>query len=96
MKARIHRPTKNAMQSGLKNTRQWILDYEAEKARNLDPLMGWTGSSDMMGQVHLSFHTREDAVSYAKRHKIPYRVTEPKSRKLKIKSYADVFAYQKI
>lgn len=94
MTARIYCPTKNAMQSGMKNAHQWVLEYIAEKGKILDPLMGWTGSSDMDGQIRLKFSSKDDAVSYAKRNSIVYEVTEPKARKVKIKSYADVFAYR--
>jgi len=94
MTARIYCPTKNAMQSGLKKTRNWVLEYCAKKKKTLDPLMGWTGTSDMTGQVKLSFSSKEEAISYAKRQKIDFVVTEPKIRKRKIKSYADVFAYR--
>ncbi|MCK5424239.1 MAG: ETC complex I subunit [Emcibacter sp.] len=94
MTARIYCPTKNAMQSGMKNTCNWILEYIAEKGKNLDPLMGWTGSSDMNGQISLKFVSKDDAVSYAKRNGITYEITEPKARKVRIRAYADVFAYR--
>ena len=94
MTARIYCPTKNAMQSGLKNTRKWVLEYVAEKGKRLDPLMGWTGSSDMEGQISLKFASKNEAVSYAKRKGIVYEVTEPKARKLRLKAYADVFSYR--
>jgi len=94
MTARIYCPTKNAMQSGMKNADKWILEYIAEKGKNLDPLMGWTGSSDMNGQISLKFASRDEAISYAKRKDIDYEVIEPKIRKVRIKSYADVFAYR--
>ncbi len=94
MTARIYSPTKNAMQSGTKNSKKWILEYTAEKAKSLDPLMGWTSSSDMDGQIQLTFTSKEGAVSYAKRNNIDFEVIEPKARKIKIKSYADVFAYR--
>ncbi len=95
MTARIYCPTKNAMQSGLKNTRQWVLEYISEQGKSLDPLMGWSGGSEMAGQIHLKFISKEEAISYAKRNGIAYEVTEPKTRTRKIKSYADVFAYRK-
>ena len=41
MRARIYKPTKNAMQSGKARTKQWVLEYEQETARTVDPLMGW-------------------------------------------------------
>ena len=74
MTARIYRPARNAMQSGKGKSRNWIFVYEPEVARSIDPLMGYTSSSDMQQQIKLSFETLEDAEAYAKRNGIPYSV----------------------
>ena len=95
MLARIYRPAKTAMQSGRGNTKDWVLEYEPESARKVEPLMGWTASSDMRGQVRLTFQTKEEAVSYCQKNKIPYQVTEPHERKMHKKAYADNFAYDR-
>ena len=47
MAARIYKPAKTAMQSGTAKTREWVLDYEPEQPREIEPLMGWTSSGDM-------------------------------------------------
>ena len=65
MTARIYRPAKTAMQSGTAKTREWVLDYEPEQPREIEPLMGWTSSGDMRQQVRLQFATVEEAVAYA-------------------------------
>src|ERR1043165_9822101 len=65
MLARIYRPAKNAMQSGKAKTKDWVLEFEPASARKPDPLMGWTQSSDMNGQIRLTFETREQAIAYA-------------------------------
>lgn len=93
MLARIYRPAKNAMQSGKAKTKDWILEFEPASARRSDPLMGWTQSTDMNGQVVLSFDTQEDAVRYANEHGIAFRLHDPKPAKRIIKAYADNFAY---
>ncbi|MDZ4739526.1 MAG: ETC complex I subunit [Alphaproteobacteria bacterium] len=93
MLARIHRPARNAMQSGQANTKDWVLEFEPEEARRIDPLMGWTGSGDMKGQVRLSFETRDEAVAYAQRHRIPFQVFEPKETKRSVRAYADNFKF---
>jgi hypothetical protein len=92
MFARIYRPAKTAMQSGKAKTQTWRLEFEPASARTPDPLMGWSSSSDMKSQVRMSFDTEAEAVDYAKRHGIPFRVTEPKVGKKIIKAYADNFA----
>ena len=93
MLARIYRPAKTAMQSGKAKTREWILEFEPASARALDPLMGWTSSSDMNGQVRLRFDSKEDAIAYAEKHGIPFRLHEPQQAPVILKAYADNFAY---
>jgi hypothetical protein len=92
MLARIYRPAKSAMQSGLATTREWVLEFEPASARKPDPLMGWTSSTDMNGELRLTFDSREQAVAYAQAHEIPFQVIEPQERKKIIKAYADNFA----
>jgi hypothetical protein len=53
MTARIYKPAKTAMQSGTGNTKEWVLDYEPEQPRQIEPLMRWTASGDMRQQVRL-------------------------------------------
>lgn len=67
MTARIFKPAKNAMQSGRAKTKAWQLDYEPEQPRTVEPLMGWTSSSDMKQQLTLHFETKEEAVAYCER-----------------------------
>ena len=92
MLARIYRPAKTAMQSGRAKTHDWRLDFEPASARTIDPLMGWTSSSDMNGQVRLTFESAEDAVAYAERHGIAFRLQQPNEPPLILKAYADNFA----
>ncbi len=92
MLARIFRPAKTAMQSGKGKTNDWILEYEPAAARKADPLMGWTQSSDMNGQLRLAFDSRDEAIAYAQTRGIPFQVFEPKTPKRIIKAYADNFA----
>ncbi|MCB1527739.1 MAG: ETC complex I subunit [Hyphomicrobiaceae bacterium] len=96
MVARITRPAKSAMQSGLANTKQWVLEFEPEAARGVEPLMGWTSSSDMNSQVRLEFDTKEEAIAYAEKNGLPYSVSEPRVRKHQAKSYTDNFRYGRI
>ena len=71
MRARIYRPARNAMTSGMAKTKKWVLDFAPETAREVDPLMGWTSSSDTQSQVRLRFDSKEDALEYARDHGIP-------------------------
>lgn len=84
---RIYRPAKTATQSGRANTRYWFLEYEPERGKIIDPLMGWTGSDDTKDQIRLRFKTKEGAITYAERQGLAYRVDEPKERTIRSKSY---------
>lgn len=96
MSARIFKPARTAMQSGQARTKEWVLEYDPETPREIDPLMGWTSSADMKSQIRLSFETRDEAIAYAERNGIPYRVTEPKPRRAVRKAYADNFRFGRI
>ena len=95
MLARIYRPSRNAMQSGKAKTREWLLEFEPASARVSDPLMGWTVSSDMNGQVRLAFDTRDEAIAYAQRHGIPFELLRDNEHRRIIKAYADNFAFNR-
>jgi len=96
MSARIFRPAKTAMQSGLARAKEWVLDYDAGVPRQIDPLMGWTSSADTRTQVRLEFATKEEAIAYAERNGVPYRLDEPNPRGIVRKSYADNFRYDRL
>ena len=95
MAARIYKPSRTAMQSGKGNTKEWQLDYEPDAARVVEPLMGWTSSTDMNSQVVLRFTTKEEAIAYCERHGIPYQVFEAKEPARRAMAYADNFAFQR-
>ena len=73
MSARIFSPAKTAMQSGKAKTGSWVLEFEPEQPRKIDPLMGYTSSGDMKSQIKLVFDTKEEAVAYAEKHGIAFR-----------------------
>jgi hypothetical protein len=83
------------MQSGTAKTGYWVLEFEPESPRRIDPLMGYTTSSDMKSQVRLTFDTREEAVAYAQNNGIAYRVEEPKEARRRQISYSDNFRYDR-
>ena len=93
MLARIFLPAKTAMQSGKANTHEWVLEFEPASARTSDPLMGWTLSGDMNGQVRLVFETQAEAVAYAQRHGIAFEVLKPAQHRKTVRAYADNFAF---
>lgn len=99
-RVRIYKPTRTAMQSGVKNTLKWILEFiddenEESDARFIEPLMGWTGTSSNLKQMQLYFKNKESAVNYAKQNGFYYIVEDEKHRKITPKSYSDNFRYNK-
>ena len=96
MVARIYKPAKTATQSGQAKSKKWVLDFEPALPRQVEPLMGWTSSEETQTQVRLFFDTREEAVAYAERNRIPYRVFEPQEPKPKRMAYADNFRYDRV
>ncbi|CAN1519875.1 NADH dehydrogenase ubiquinone Fe-S protein 4, mitochondrial [Rhabdaerophilaceae bacterium] len=96
MTARISRPAKTAMQSGTAKTSRWLLEFDASEPRSIEPLMGWTSSGDTLGQVKLWFDTREDAVAYAIRNGLAYRVEEPKEQVRRAAAYSDNFKFTRV
>ena len=78
------------MQSGLRKSNKWILEFET-KDPTKNPLMGWESSSDTLSELKLEFSTKDLAINYAKKMKIEYELIEPKKRKILKKSYANNF-----
>ena len=95
MTARIYKPAKTAMQSGTAKTNEWVLEFEPEQPREIEPLMGWTSSGDMRQQVRLRFDSAEEAIAYCERHGIAYQVFETKPQARRTISYSDNFAFKR-
>ena len=89
-KAKIYKPSKTAMQSGIKKFDKWIIEFITEKP-GINPLMGWESSTDTNSELKLEFSSKKLAIEYAKKNKINFELIEPKIRKIVKKSYADNF-----
>ncbi len=89
-KAKIFKPSKTAMQSGLAKTEKLIIEYITEQP-GINPLMGWESSTDTLSELKLEFSSKDKAIEYAKKNKIEYELIEEKKRKKNIKSYSDNF-----
>ena len=89
-KAKIYKPTRTAMQSGLGKNDKWIIEY-ITKNPGINPLMGWESSTDTMSELKLEFSNKESAINYAKKNKILFEVIESKERKVIKKSYSENF-----
>ena len=89
-KAKIYKPSRSAMQSGKRNTKNWILTFDTLDT-GINPLMGWESSKDTMSEVKLEFSTKDEALNYAKKNNIDYHIVEPQKHKIIKKSYSDNF-----
>ena len=89
-KAKIFKPSKTAMQSGLAKSEKWIIEYITEQP-GINPLMGWESSTDTLSELKLEFSSKDKAIEYAKKNKIEYELIEPQKRKIVKKSYSDNF-----
>lgn len=96
MQVRIYKAAKTAMQSGRAKSHRWILEHEPASARSLEPLMGWTSSSDTRQQLVLRFDSKEEAIAYAQKHGMMYSLEEPRERQVRAKAYADNFKYSRL
>jgi len=90
---KIYKPSKNVMQSGRAKLSNWVLEYEAESTRKVEPLMGWTSSEDTLNQVKLDFPSRADAIAFAQKHDLGYTLLPEHIRKVKPRNYSDNFKY---
>ena len=82
------------MSSGQAKTHDWVLEYVNDSGREVDPLMGWTSSSDTQAQVRMKFPSKEAAMEYAEERGIDAVVSEPKTRKPNVRpgGYGENFA----
>jgi hypothetical protein len=96
MQARIYQQPKTAMQSGRANTDRWVVEFEPENKRELEPLMGWTASSDTQTQLRMWFPSKEAAVRFCEREGYMYSVEAAREPKIRPKAYAENFKYKRL
>ena len=89
-KAKIFKPTKTAMQSGLAKSDKWVIEYIVDQP-GINPLMGWESSTDTFSELNLEFSSKDKAIEYAKKNKIEFEIVEENKRKVVKKSYSDNF-----
>ena len=91
MVARIFKPSKSAMQSGLNNTKKWCLEPLSITPKKRNSVFSWTSVNGTQDQIKIFFNTLEEAVYFAKKNKVNYQVFKPNEKIIKIKSYANNF-----
>ena len=91
-KALIKKPAKTNMQSGLKKTKNWIVEFEFDSSLSKDVLMGWTSSNNTNKQIKLFFSNLNDAIEWCKKNNFDFNVFEESTKSIKPKSYASNFS----
>ena len=95
MQVRIFQPPKTAMQSSRARSERWLVEFEPESARQVEPLMGWTSSADTKTQLRLWFDSKDEAIAYAQRKGYMYTLEQPRERKVAPRAYADNFGFKR-
>jgi hypothetical protein len=68
---------------GRARTHQWVLRFERRSPPVIEPLMGWTGGDDTLAtQVDLTFDTLDEALGYAERQGLSYRIQNEPLREI--------------
>ncbi len=91
MRARIYKPSPNPLQSGKANSKFWLLVFDRKEKREIEPLMGYTSSSDVNSQIKMRFKSLEAAKAYAEKYNIDYEVEPTHEATPKRVSYTDNF-----
>lgn len=91
---RISKPSKNVMQSGTASTNNWKIEFDS-KERFDNWLMGWASTADPLSNMTLSFPTKESAIAFCEKNRLQWFLEEQPKRRIRKKSYADNFAYNK-
>ncbi|GDX36301.1 MAG: hypothetical protein RL769_842 [Pseudomonadota bacterium] len=88
----IHHQSKSAMQSGKKNTKNWLMTPKEQfNHRSISSDMGWISSNNTSSQLKFTFKTKEDAIAYANKMNYQFEIIDSHSSSIKPKSYANNF-----
>ena len=79
------------MQSGLKKTKNWIIEHDFDTSLKKDVLMGWNSSENTSKQVNLKFSSLDDAIKWCNKNNLNFRVIDESTKSIKPKSYSSNF-----
>ena len=80
------------MQSGLKKTKSWVVEFQFDSSLKKDVLMGWNSSKNTNKQIKLLFSNLEDAESWCLRNNFSYDVEDQSLKAIKPKNYSSNFS----
>ncbi len=87
MQARIFKQSKSVVQSGLKKSCWKLIFVEDQNHKFIEPLMHRISSLKNQYQIVISFNSKESAIQYAKKYKLPFDIIEQSKVKIQKKSY---------
>lgn len=76
-RAIIQCTSRSVLSGGRARANEWVLSFEPRTPPFIEPLMGWTGSTDPLPQIRLRFSSRDAAIRYAERQGLHYEVRGP-------------------
>ena len=91
----IFRGTRTPTQSGSFKSKFWYLKFDKLVDYEEDTMTGWKGNAVPENTSKLKFSTLESAISYAENKNYSYRILSYSNKKIRIKSYADNFKYNR-
>ena len=80
------------MQSGLKKTKSWVVEFQFDSSLKKDVLMGWSSSKNTNKQIKLLFSNLEDAKFWCLRNNFSYVVEDQSLKAIKPKNYSSNFS----
>lgn len=95
MPARIYSPAKTAMQSGKAKSNYWVIEFELDERRRIEPLMGYTSCGDTRQQISLKFPSAEAAEAYCVKHGIEFQVQKSHKQRRRRATYSENFAFNR-
>ncbi len=91
----IYKGVKSPTQSGKYKTNFWYLKFDDFYSYEEDVMTGWKGNKLPISKTKLKFSSLDSAIEFAKSKNYEYDVLNKSTRKLKIKSYAENFKYNR-
>ena len=91
----IYKGSKSPTQSGRHKTNFWYLKFDDFFSHEEDIMTGWKGKSLPQSKTKLKFSNLNSAIAFAKSKNFEYEVLKESIKKIKIKSYAENFRYNR-
>tara|TARA_B100000029_G_C17355931_1_gene880705 strand:+ start:85 stop:393 length:309 start_codon:yes stop_codon:yes gene_type:complete len=91
----IYKGSKTPTQSGKSKSKFWYLKFDKDIFYEEDFMTGWKGNTAPTNNIKIRFSTLERAVAYAEKKNYEYQVLNESKKKIKVKSYADNFKFNR-